>query len=59
LDTPDLLPPDVHIWTSEKQPWIVLSNAIPAFEDAAYDKEKVWSVDSLQRRRRIAEMEST
>jgi hypothetical protein len=27
LDTPDLLPPDVHIWTSEKQPWIVLSDA--------------------------------
>jgi hypothetical protein len=27
LDTPDLLPPDVHIWTSETQPWIVLSDA--------------------------------
>ncbi len=59
LDTPDLLPPDVHIWISEKQPWIVLSDAIPAFEDAEYDDEKVWSVDSLQRKRRIAEMEST
>src|SRR5262249_19018848 len=24
LDNPDLLPPDVHIFTSSKQPWVVL-----------------------------------
>ena len=24
LDNPDLLPPDIHIFTSSKQPWVVL-----------------------------------
>ncbi|KIV80544.1 hypothetical protein PV11_08037 [Exophiala sideris] len=57
LDKPDLLPPDAHIWTSEKQPWIILSDNTPAFKNADYDREKVWSVQGLQRRQRIAELE--
>jgi len=59
LDNPDLFPPEAHIWTAEKQPWIVLSDKIPAFVDAKYEREKVWSQDGLQRRQRIAELEST
>lgn len=51
LDNPDVLPPDVHIWTAEKQPWVVLSDKIPAFKDAEYVDEEVWSMESLERRR--------
>jgi hypothetical protein len=49
LDEPDQLPPDIHIYTSTKQPWVVLSQgarAVPEF----YDAEAVWSADSLARR---------
>jgi hypothetical protein len=32
LDTPDALPPDIHIFTASKQPWVILSPETPAFE---------------------------
>jgi len=31
LDDPDACPPDVHIFTDSKQPWIALSDDVPAF----------------------------
>jgi len=49
LDTPDLLPPDIHIYTASKQPWVVLppgAAAVPEF----YDIERYWSAESLARR---------
>ena len=49
LDNPDLLPPDVHIFTASKQPWVVLPDGTPAFE-AYYDREALWPRDSLLRR---------
>jgi hypothetical protein len=49
LDDPDLLPPDVHIFTASKQPWLQLPAAAPAFAEY-YDREKVWSAASLARR---------
>jgi hypothetical protein len=52
LDTPDLLPPDIHIFAESKQPWIVLPEGVPAVS-AYYDREKVWSKGSLERRRVI------
>ena len=55
LDNPDTLPPDVHIWTSQKQPWIVLSDKVPAYKDGKYVKEDVWSKDGLERERRVKE----
>ena len=33
LDNPDVLPPDIHIYTASKQPWVILSSATPAFEE--------------------------
>ena len=30
LDEPDRLPPDIHIFTSSKQPWVVLAPGAPA-----------------------------
>jgi hypothetical protein len=31
LDQPDVLPPDVHIFTASKQPWVLLAGDVPAF----------------------------
>jgi hypothetical protein len=49
LDDPDRLPPDIHIFTASKQPWVVLPPAIPAVPEY-YDREKYWPAESLARR---------
>jgi len=49
LDNPDSLPPDIHIFTASKQPWVVLSPDIPAVEEY-YQRTKYWSKQSLGRR---------
>jgi hypothetical protein len=49
LDNPDLLPPDIHIYTRSKQPWVVLPPGVPAFEEY-YDRDECWSAESLARR---------
>lgn len=48
LDNPDRLPPDVHIFTSTKQPWVVLPSDDYAV-DIYYDTDKTWARDSLKR----------
>jgi hypothetical protein len=48
LDNPDLLPPDVQIFTSTKQPWLSLPAGLPAFT-GYYDREQLWSPASLAR----------
>ena len=50
LDEPDHLPPDIHIFTSSKQPWVVLPPAMPSVPEY-YDREKYWSRESLERRK--------
>lgn len=52
LDEPDRLPPDIHIYTSSKQPWIVLPPGVPAVEEY-YDRDKYWPAESLARRRAV------
>ncbi len=49
LDDPDALPPDVHIFTSSKQPWVVLPPGIPAVPEF-YDRKALWPAASLARR---------
>jgi hypothetical protein len=49
LDKPDRLPPDIHIFTSSKQPWVVLPRGTPAVREY-YDREKYWPKASLKRR---------
>lgn len=49
LDEPDRLPPDVHIFTASKQPWVVLPPGTPAVEEY-YDREQLWPAESLARR---------
>ncbi|MGB5211975.1 MAG: GFA family protein [Gammaproteobacteria bacterium] len=49
LDEPDLVPPDIHIFTESKQPWVLLSNDTPAFP-GYYRRKDQWPADSLKRR---------
>jgi hypothetical protein len=48
LDQAFRLAPDVHIFTSTKQPWVNLGNAPAVLE--YYNREQIWSQESLQRR---------
>ena len=52
LDDPDVLPPDIHIFTSSKQPWVVLPEGIPAVPEY-YDRNRYWPEESLARRRAL------
>ena len=52
LDEPSSLPPDVHIFTRSKLPWVTLPAGVPAFE-AYYDSKKLWPPESLARRKAI------
>jgi hypothetical protein len=52
LDEPDRLPPDIHIFTASKQPWVVLPPGTPAVAEY-YDLDKYWPPESLARRRAI------
>jgi hypothetical protein len=49
LDLPDHLPPDIHIFTASKQPWVVIPPDTPAVPEY-YEREKYWPVESLVRR---------
>lgn len=49
LDEPGALPPDIHIFTSSKQPWVVLPPGICAVPEF-YKSAELWSEGSLQRR---------
>jgi hypothetical protein len=52
LDEPSALPPNVHIYTRSKLPWVALPADVPAF-DAYYDSKKLWPPASLERRKAI------
>ncbi len=52
LDNPDLLPPDIHIFTASKQPWVVLPTGTPAVAES-YDREQYWPAESLARRKAL------
>ena len=49
LDNPDRFPPDIHIFTASKQPWVVLPPGTPAVPEY-YDRDKEWPRESLARR---------
>lgn len=46
------LKPDVHIYTSTKQPWLQLEADVPQFEEY-YQRTKVWSEPNLERFKEI------
>jgi hypothetical protein len=49
LDAPEHLPPDIHIYTSSKQPWVILPPGAPALPEY-YDRKVYWPKESLERR---------
>ncbi len=54
LEEPDRLPPDIHIYTSTKQPWVVLPKDVPAVEEF-YNPKEHWPAESLARFRAARE----
>ena len=54
LDDPDRLPPNVHIFTASKQPWVIIVEGATRF-DEYYQASKVWPAESLERRERLRE----
>jgi hypothetical protein len=52
LDEPDHCPPDIHIFTRSKQPWVVIPPghaAVPEY----YDLQEHWPPESLERRQAL------
>ena len=52
LDEPSRCPPQIHIFTSTKQPWVVLPPGTPAV-DEYYKASEMWPKDSLERRAQL------
>jgi hypothetical protein len=52
LEEPDRLPPDIHIFTASKQPWVVIPPGMPAVKEF-YDLEQYWPKSSLERRQAL------
>ena len=50
LDTPAHLPPDIHIFTASKQPWVWLDPGTPAVAEY-YKREQYWPAESIARRK--------
>ena len=48
LDKPDSMPPDIHIFTDSKQPWVVLPEGVTAMP-GYYPIKEHWPEDSLAR----------
>lgn len=52
LEDPDRFPPDIHIFTSSKQPWVLLPAGVRVVPEY-YDLEACWPPSSLERRRAL------
>jgi hypothetical protein len=54
LEEPRRLPPDIHIYTSTKVPWLALPADVPSV-DEFYSPNEVWSEESRKRYRQLSE----
>ncbi|MFL6626280.1 MAG: GFA family protein [Burkholderiaceae bacterium] len=52
LDLPDAFPPDIHIFTSTKQPWVQLSGDVPVVPEYYRSAER-WPAAALARRQAL------
>ncbi len=48
LDDPDRYPPDIHIYTASRQPWVTLPAGARAVAEF-YDRASTWPAQSLER----------
>jgi hypothetical protein len=49
LENPDACPPEIHIFTDSKQPWVILPDDVPAVPQY-YRRSEYWPEESLRRR---------
>ena len=49
LDEPGRCPPDVHIFTSPKQPWVAIPQGAKSFSEFYPDMAAVWSTKAVAR----------
>lgn len=54
LADPDACPPQIHIFTESRQPWVILPPDVPAVPQY-YDRRQYWPADAQARRRRVLE----
>src|SRR5262249_1106162 len=54
MDEPDRCPPDIHIFTSSKQPWFTFPPGARVVAEY-YDLNEVWSDEAKERRRILRE----
>jgi hypothetical protein len=54
MDDPTQCPPDVHIFTTTKQPWVTLPPGAKVYAEF-YDINEVWSAEAQERRRALRE----
>jgi hypothetical protein len=52
LDDPDRFPPDIHIFTASKQPWVILPAGAPAVPEY-YSSKQYWPEASIARRKAV------
>ena len=52
LDNPDQCPPNIHIFTTTKQPWVVLPVGMPAVPEY-FSAPEMWPAESLERRKAL------
>jgi hypothetical protein len=52
LDNPDLLPPDIHIYTASKQPWVLIPPEVACVPEY-YECTDHWPAESLARRQAL------
>jgi len=52
LDEPDRIAPDIHIFTSSKQPWVQLPADVPAVPEF-YRFDEHWPAESIERFRAV------
>ena len=57
LDQSERCPPDIHIYTSSKLPWVTLPAGATAVPES-YDVAAIWPAESLERRRIMRERAS-
>ena len=54
MDNPAAYPPDIHIFTSTKLPWVTIAPGAKAVAEF-YDLDAIWSDESKERRRIMRE----
>jgi len=55
LDDPNACAPDIHIFTSTKQRWVVIPEGVPAVEEF-YDRQAYWPPEALERREALLKL---